>query len=319
MQFPPSLITKCWFIAGPTASGKSAASLTVAKQLDAEIISLDSMAIYRGMDIGTAKPTFSDRCQVVHHLIDIADPNQDFSVAEFVRLAADAATAIASRGRTPLFVGGTGLYLRAVLRGIFEGPAPDWDLRRRLEHQAQEHGPQWLHERLAACDPATAARLHLNDVRRMIRALEVFERTGKPMSADQQHPPRPANERPRVVVWLEPPRDWLRARIDRRVDRMMEDGWLDETRRLMQHDPPPGRTAAQALGYRELIEHLHGRITLDAAVGQIRIATRQFAKRQQTWFRNLEECRSLPITGTESSEEIAARILACAQLDGPCV
>ena len=266
------------------------------------------MSVYRGMDIGTAKPMLSERQRIVHHLIDIADPSQDFSVTEFVRLAAEAAMAIVEQGRTPLFVGGTGLYLRSILRGIFEGPEADWDLRRRLEQQARKHGPHWLHAQLVACDPATAARLHLNDMRRIIRALEVFELTGKPLSEDHHHRPRPAHERPRVAVWLEPPRGWLRERIDHRVDLMMEAGWLDEARQLMQHDPPPGRTACQALGYRELFEHLQGRMTLDSAVEQIRIATRQFAKRQHTWFRNLEECRSLPITGAESPEEIAARI-----------
>lgn len=280
----------------------------MARRLDAEIISLDSMAVYRGMDIGTAKPTLSERQQIIHHLIDIADPDQDFSVTEFVRLAAAAATSIVEHGRTPLFVGGTGLYLRSILRGIFEGPEADWDLRRRLEQKARELGSQWLHDQLAACDPATAARLHLNDMRRIIRALEVFALTGQPISDDQHHRPRPAHERPRVVVWLEPPRNWLRERIDRRVDLMMEAGWLDETHRLMQHNPPPGRTARQALGYRELIDHLQGRMTLDTAVGQIKIATRQFAKRQHTWFRNLEECRALPITGEELPEEIATWI-----------
>ena len=308
MQISASILTKCCFIAGPTASGKSAAAVALAQRLDAEIISLDSMAVYRGMDIGTAKPTLSERQKIVHHLIDIADPSQDFSVAEFVHLAADAAIAIVEQGRTPLFVGGTGLYLRSILQGIFEGPEADWDLRRRLEQQAREPGPQWLHDQLSACDPATAARLHLNDMRRIIRALEVFELTGKPLSENQHHRPRPAHERPRVAVWLEPPRGWLRERINRRVDLMMEAGWLDETRQLMQHDPPPGRTACQALGYRELIEHDQGRMTLDTAVEQIKTATRQFAKRQHTWFRNLEECRSLPITGEELPEEIAARI-----------
>ena len=309
MQFSASLLTKCCFIAGPTASGKSAAAIALAQRLDAEIISLDSMAVYRGMDIGTAKPTLSERQQIIHHLIDIADPDQDFSVTEFVRLAAAAATSIVEHGRTPLFVGGTGLYLRSILRGIFEGPEADWDLRRRLEQQARELGPQWLHDQLAVCDPATAARLHLNDMRRIIRALEVFELTGQPISDDQRHAPRPAHERPRIVVWLEPPRNWLRERIDRRVDLMMEAGWLDETHRLLQHNPPPGRTARQALGYRELIDHLQGRLTLDTAVGQIKIATRQFAKRQHTWFRNLEECQSLPITGQESPDEIAGKII----------
>jgi tRNA dimethylallyltransferase len=149
----------------------------------------------------------------------------------------------------------------------------------------------------------------VNDRRRIIRALEVYHRTGKPISAAQQHQVRSENERPRAVIWLEPPRAWLRDRIDRRVDQMMEAGWLEEARRLMLLTPPLGRTARQALGYRGLFGHLQGVMTLEAAVEQTKIATRQFAKRQHTWFRNLQECQPLPITGTESAEEIAATIL----------
>lgn len=314
MEFSASLLRQCWFLAGPTASGKSTTAVTLSRQLNAEIISLDSMSIYRGMDIGTAKPSITERQQVAHHLIDIADPSQEFSVAEFVRLAADAATDIVRRNRTPLFVGGTGLYLRSILRGLFEGPEANWELRRTLEQQAIEKGPQWLHDRLVSCDPATAARLHLNDRRRIIRALEVFELTGQPISRGQQQHPRPESERPKVVVWLEPPRDWLRDRIERRVDEMMAAGWLEETRRLLLQQPLPGRTARQALGYRELIDHLGNQMTLEAAVEQIKTATHQFAKRQHTWFRNLEECRSLPITGSETAESLARRIAEMARL-----
>ena len=309
MQFSASLLRQCWFLAGPTASGKSATAVTLARKLNAEIISLDSMAIYRGMDVGTAKPSVAERQQIVHHLIDIAEPHQEFSVAEFVRLAADAAAEITWRNRTPLFVGGTGLYLRSILRGLFEGPEANWELRQTLEQQTLEHGPQWLHDRLASCDPVTAARLHPNDMRRIIRALEVFELTGQPISQGQQQHPRPESERPQVVVWLEPPRDWLRNRIHQRVDQMMAAGWLEETRRLLQRQPPPGRTACQALGYRELIDHLFGRMTLEAAVEQIKTATRQFAKRQHTWFRNLEECVPLAITGQETPESLARQII----------
>jgi len=313
MEFSSSLLRACWFLAGPTASGKSAAALTLARLLNAEIISLDSMAVYRGMDVGTAKPTPVEREQAVHHLIDIADPHQEFSVAEFVRLAAAAATGIVQRGLVPLFVGGTGLYLRSILRGLADGPEANWELRQSLERQAVEHGPQWLHNRLMSCDPITASRLHPNDMRRIIRALEVFELTGTPISESQQQHPRPESDRPQLVVWLEPPRDWLRNRIDQRVDRMIASGWLEETRQLLQRQPPPGRTACQALGYRELIDHLGVHQTLEAAVGQIKTATHQFAKRQHTWFPNLVECRSLPITGQESAESLAGQIIEMAR------
>jgi tRNA dimethylallyltransferase len=179
-----------------------------------------------------------------------------------------------------------------------------------MEQLAIQNGPEWLHNKLKACDPVTADRLHLKDMRRIIRALEVFELTGRPISEDQQHTPVSAEDRPQVVVWLEPPRDWLRTRIDLRVDQMMSDGWLEETRELMALQPPPSRTACQALGYRELIDHLNGQVTRTAAVEQIKISTRQFAKRQHTWFRNLEECCSVAITGFESPEMIADKIQA---------
>jgi tRNA dimethylallyltransferase len=312
MKLPSSLLRQCWFLAGPTACGKSATSLILADRLNAEIISLDSMAIYRRMDIGTAKPSQADRLKVAHHLIDIAEPHEEYSVAEFVRHAAFAAEAIVGRGRVPLFVGGTGLYLRSILRGLSEGPEADWQFRRSMEQLAIQNGPEWLHGKLKACDPVTATRLHLNDMRRIIRALEVFELTGRPISEDQQHTPVPIEDRPRAVVWLEPPRDWLRARIDLRVDQMMADGWLEETHELMELQPPPSRTACQALGYRELIDHLNGQLSLAAAVEQIKISTRQFAKRQHTWFRNLEECSPVAISGLESPEMIAGMIQALA-------
>jgi tRNA dimethylallyltransferase len=181
------------------------------------------MAIYRRMDIGTAKPSRQDLQKVAHHLIDIAEPHEEYSVAEFVKHAARIAEEIIGRQRVPLFVGGTGLYLRSVLRGLFEGPEPDWGFREAMEQLAIKNGPQWLHGKLAACDPITAERLHLNDMRRIIRALEVFELTGRPISEDQQHSPLSVVDRPRVVAWLEPPREWLRARIDLRVDQMMSE------------------------------------------------------------------------------------------------
>lgn len=309
MQLRSELLRQSWFLAGPTASGKSATAIALAKRIDAEIISLDSMAIYRGMDIGTAKPSPEELADVPHHLIDVADPHEEFSVAEFVRLAADAAESILSRQKTPLFVGGTGLYLRSILRGIFEGPEADWDFRREMEQKALANGPQWLHDQLAAVDQVTAARLHLNDMRRIIRALEVFHLTGKPLSDEHHNSPRPVDERPKVVVWLEPPREWLRNRIDLRVDQMMAASWLEETRALKNRQPPPSRTACQALGYRELMDHLRGSGTLHETVENIKTATRQFAKRQHTWFRNLEECSPLPINGKESAEELAKRVM----------
>lgn len=303
-------LRQCWFLAGPTAGGKTATALELAGQLNAEIISMDSMAIYREMDIGTAKPTVKEQTQAKHHLIDVADPADDFTVSEYVTLAARAVDQILNRNRVPLFVGGTGLYLRALLRGVFEGPEADWELRRELEEQAQARGNEWLHNQLAEVDTASASRLHQNDLRRVIRAIEVFRLTGTPLSQHHQNGPLSEDQRPNAVFWIDPPRDWLHARINQRVDLMMEQGLLSETRQLLDRTPPIGRTARQGLGYRELIEHFEGGVALAEAVENIKTGTRQFAKRQHTWFRNLVEIRSVSIDGSESAKKMADKLLS---------
>jgi tRNA dimethylallyltransferase len=308
MRFETPLLQKCWFLAGPTACGKTAVGVALAERLRAEVVALDSMSLYRGMDIGTAKPSADERARVPHHLIDVLEPHQSCSVAEYLRAAHDACRRIVDRGRTPLFVGGTGLYLRAVLRGVFEGPSADWGFRQRLEADAAGRPADWLHEQLAAVDPATARRLPPRDVRRIVRALEIHHLTGHPASELRQQLPLPPEERPRHVYWLHPPRDWLRERIDRRVDSMLAAGFVEEVRSLVSREQPLSRTAAQALGYREMIDHLEGRCTLPEAVRDIQQHTRQFAKRQHTWFRNLIECTPIAMTGPESPEELAGRI-----------
>lgn len=309
MQFSPEILRHAWFLAGPTASGKSAAGVELAELIGAEIVSLDSMSLYRGMDIGTAKPEQALRERVPHHLLDIIDPHEEFSLAEYLRVAESACREIQSRGRVPLFVGGTGLYLRAILRGIFEGPPADWEFRRRLETEALERGEESLHDRLKAVDPPLAAKLHPSDVRRVIRALEVFELTGVPLSAQQQQHPLPIDHRPRHVYWLHPDRDWLYQRIDQRVMEMFAAGLVQEVQQLREGAIAPlSRTAQQALGYKEIIEHLAGMRTLEETIALVQVRTRQFAKRQHTWFRNLEECTPIAITGTESPREIASEL-----------
>ena len=309
MNFPAELLKQCWILSGPTGVGKTATALRLADRLDAEILSMDSMAVYRGMDIGTAKPDQFGRASVPHHLIDLADPCQNFSVAEYTDAALSAVNDVISRGHVPLFSGGTGLYLRAVLRGIFDGPPADWDFRRELEILARQNGPRYLHDRLCRDDPQTAARLHENDLRRIIRALEVHAITGVRLSEQHHNLPLPKTSQPAGVFWLEPPRSWLRERIDCRVDRMMSKGLLEETERLLNTEPVPGRTARQALGYRELIAHLEEGQPLEECVKLIKVRTRQFAKRQHTWFRNLQECHSVPISGRESADQLADRLL----------
>jgi len=276
-------------LTGPTGAGKSRLALTLAERLGAEIVSMDSMALYRGMDIGTAKPDADERRRVPHHLLDVHDPWESASVAWWLRRAAACCREIEGRGRRVLFVGGTPLYLKALLHGLFDGPPADAALRRRLAEEAERLGPAALHARLSDADPAGAARLHPNDVRRVVRALEVHELTGRPMSAWQtQWARRPAGGRP--VLYLNPPRPELYARIDARVRRMIADGLVDEVRALRQLPRPLSREASQALGYKELFGHLDGKASLEESVERIQTRSRRFARRQLTWFRSIAAC-----------------------------
>lgn len=275
-------------LTGPTGTGKTALALDLAERLGAEIVSMDSMSLYRGMDIGTAKPSLADLRQVPHHLIDVLDPSESASVAWWLQRAAAACADIVARGKVPLIVGGTPLYLKAILFGLFEGPARDVELRRRLEDEAARTGTAALHARLAAHDPAAAQRIHPNDLRRIVRALEVHELTGRPMSAWQsQWPsePRPGEEA--AFVWLDIPRPVLYERIERRVDAMFAAGLVEEVRRLSTAPRPLSREAAQALGYREVLSHLAGQVELEETIALVKTHSRQYAKRQLTWFRHL--------------------------------
>jgi tRNA dimethylallyltransferase len=294
-------------LTGPTASGKTAVGVELARLLNAEIVSLDSMAVYRGMDIGTAKPTAAERAAVPHHLIDILEPGDDFSVAQYRDAALNTAEAIQQRGREVLFVGGTPLYLKAMLRGIFAGPPADWTLRRQLTEVARAD-PSELHRRLQSVDPAAAARLHPNDTRRLVRAIEVHESTGSPISALQRQFEIGRTAAECRVFVLQLPREALRERIDRRVDAMFAAGLVEETQRLLHAERPLGRTARQAVGYREVIEHLKGKLELSATIELVKLRTRQFAKRQLTWFRSLSECRNVPVAEPFDARRIADQI-----------
>ncbi len=298
----------CWFLTGPTASGKSGVGVELARLIDAEIVSLDSMALYRGMDVGTAKPGIEERGGVPHHLIDVIEPHEEYSLARYLEAAHACIEDIQARGKQVLFVGGTPLYLKGLLRGIFEGPPADWDFRNRLRQEAEQHGPGWLHGRLAAVDPASAERLHPNDTRRLIRALEVYEKTGRPISELQKQfgVGRPANEC-RVFVLNWPRRD-LHARINRRVDEMFEGGLIDEVAGLLARAKPLSRTTAMAVGYWEVIEHLNGERPLPETIEAVKSHTRQLAKRQHTWFRGLSECRFIPVPGRIDDKQYAERI-----------
>jgi tRNA dimethylallyltransferase len=252
------------------------------------------MALYRGMDIGTAKPSAELRRRVPHHLIDVLDPWESASVAWWLERAAECCRDIEARGRRVLIVGGTPLYLKAILFGLFEGPPADVEVRRRLEREERTIGRAALHERLRWIDPKTAARLHANDVRRVIRALEVWELTGKPISDWQSQWPASGQFAPAVpdqILWLELPRDEVYARIDARVHQMFAAGLIDEVRRLRSLPQPLSKEAAQSLGYKEVAAHLDGKATLEETILLVQTRSRQFAKRQLTWFRHLSGCQ----------------------------
>ena len=277
-------------LTGPTGSGKSAVALELAERLGCEIVAMDSMTLYRGMDVGTAKPTPAERARVPHHLIDVLDPWESGSVAWWLGRADEACQLIRTRGKRPLFVGGTPFYLKALTCGLFDAPPVDPRIRAGLEAEAAQTGPDALHRRLAEVDPPTAARLHPNDVRRVVRALEVFAATGRPISSFQQTWAAPETHTLIPCVMLDWPRDELYRRIDARVDAMLAAGWLDEVRRLAADPRGMGKEASQALGYRELRLHLNNGGDWAAAVTEIKTRTRQFAKRQLTWFRQMPGC-----------------------------
>jgi tRNA dimethylallyltransferase len=282
-------------LTGPTGSGKSAQAVALAPALNAEIVCMDSMTLYRGMDIGTAKPTLEERRGVSHHLIDVLEPWESASVAWWLEQAARCCRDIEARGKTALFVGGTALYLKAMLFGLFEGPDTDAALRRQLYKVAEVKGPEHLYGQLATVDPASAARLHPNDVRRVVRALEVWQLTGQPLSQWQR---QWDGQRPDIgprCVWLDWPRAALYARIDARVLLMFEQGLAAEVAKLLQSPQALSREARQALGYKETMDHLEGRATLDETIATMQQRSRNFAKRQITWFRHLPGC--YPVSG----------------------
>jgi tRNA dimethylallyltransferase len=269
-------------IVGPTASGKSHAALQLAQRLGGEIIVCDSMQVYRHFDIGTAKPTREERERVPHHLVDLVEPDVIFSAAQFAAAADIAIADIVARGRVPIIVGGTGLYLRALRFGLFAGPAKDTALRERL--YALEHAaPGTLHARLAALDPQTAARLHKNDALRLVRALEVYESTGTTIG-DHHAAHNPIERHALRVLLLDPPNDLLRDRIAARTRAMLAAGWLAETTALYARYGAD-INGLTAVGYRQIVDTLAGRAPRDALERAIVAATWQYAKRQRTWFR----------------------------------
>lgn len=315
----PAEPVRCIALAGPTASGKSAAALAIAQRWPVEIISVDSALVYRGMDIGTAKPSCEEQAQVPHHLIDITDPLHAYSAAEFVRDAQRLIEEIRSRGRTPLLVGGTMLYFKALMQGLDDMPRADADVRARIEAAAAAHGWPAMHAELAKIDPATAARLAPADAQRIQRALEVFEVSGRPISSFQTGGQRSAdNPVPEAAfLSLEPAdRAWLHDRIARRFDTMLAEGFVDEVRRLRARgDLHPDLPSMRCVGYRQAWEALDaaGDAPLTSAQqNELRdrgiFATRQLAKRQITWLRSMPQRRVIDCDAPDALAQVLAAV-----------
>ena len=273
-------------IAGPTASGKTALAVALAKELDGEVVSCDSMQIYRHMDIGTAKPTIEEMHGIPHHMLDVADPQEEFSVSRYCEMADPIIKDILNRGKTAIIAGGTGLYMDSLIRGNRFAPCPSTGMREKLEAQADAQGMQAMLDLLYSIDPEAASKLHLADQKRILRALEVFYETGKTMTAHNlETQALPSRYHPLWIGLEDADRSTLYHRIDRRVEQMLQDGLIDEIKALLARGISEKCTAMQAIGYKEFLDALAGRCSIEDAVSQVQQASRHYAKRQLTWFR----------------------------------
>ena len=290
-------------IAGPTASGKTALAVALAQELGGEVVSCDSMQVYRRMDIGTAKPTAEEMHGIPHHMLDVAEPDEDFSVSRYCRMASPIVDDIVSRGKVAIIAGGTGLYMDSLIRGNAFAPFPSTGVREKLEAQADAEGMEKIHAWLTSVDPEAAGRLHLSDRKRIIRALEVYLETGETIT---EHNRRTQAIPPKYSpLWLGldfEDRAQLYHRIDRRVDIMLDMGLIDEIKGLLHSGIPEKCTAMQAIGYKEFVDALQGRGTIVEAADQVRQSSRRYAKRQLTWFRRNQAIHWL--TRGEGREEI---------------
>ncbi len=275
-------------IAGPTGVGKTQVAIEIAEKINGEIVGADSMQIYRFMDIGTAKSTFEERVRVPHHLIDIRNPDEDYSATDYARDATEIIRDIHHRGKKPLLVGGAGLYIRAVLNGIFEGPAKDETFRANMRALAEEQGNDAVYQKLRQVDPQTAQRLHPNDQVRVIRALEVFHLTGTPISSHQETATIPLDHYDACFLVLNTSREQLYSRINARVEQMIAAGLIDEVQDLLNRGYHAGLNSMKSLGYKEIVDYLAGSYDLQAAAALMKRNTRHYARRQLTWFR---KCR----------------------------
>ena len=297
-------------IVGPTATGKSALGIALAEQFDGEIISCDSTAVYRGFDIGTDKVPHSEQRGIPHHMVDVVDPTEEYSAARYAREAAAVIRDISARGKLPILVGGTGFYYRALTRGLFEGPGRDELLRRRLERVAARRGPETLHRWLAKVDPPSAARIQPNDVKRVVRALEVWILTGRPLTGHFAETASPLPEYDVIAVALQITPEETAARVARRVDFQFEQGLLDEIRGLLARGIPENALPFSGLVYRQALEHLHGVRDEPATRELIVRENRKYSRRQLIWFRKEPNLRWIHAAGErDSTRDEVARLL----------
>lgn len=296
-------------ILGVTAGGKGRLAFELAKKLDAEILSIDSMKVYRRMDIGTAKPSKEAQRQLNYHLIDVVEPSESFSVDRFLDLADQAVKEIESKGKPIVAVGGSAMYIKAMLYGIFEGPGSNDQIRRELKEKIMRTSLEELHKELAAVDPPAADRIHRNDEKRIIRALEVYQLTGKPISSFQQQFDLPAPKGDWKIIGLRREKDEENRRMNVRIKKMLQEGLIDEVKSLLAEEKPLSIQARSAIGYAEIIDYLAGKETLEKAIEKIKINTRRFAKAQRTWFKTFKNVNWLDISEDDTIEQILAKIV----------
>ncbi|HLF85933.1 MAG TPA: tRNA (adenosine(37)-N6)-dimethylallyltransferase MiaA [Nitrospiria bacterium] len=287
-------------LAGPTSVGKSKIALYLARQLSADIISADSRQVYRGMNIGTAKPAMEDMKEIRHHMVDIVNPDERFSAGRYKDMVSSIISGMHEDGMMPLIVGGTGLYIKAVVYGLWEGPSADWELRRRLKEEELLHGDGYLYGRLSILDPDSARDIHPKDIAKIIRALEVFYKTGRPLAQFHRLNPFSGDMYEPVMVGLRRGREDLYRRIGQRVERMIEEGLIDEVRALLDKGYGEDLGAMKGLGYKQIVDYLEGRCTIDEAIGLIKRDTRRYAKRQFTWFNRDRSIRWIDIDEWEA-------------------
>lgn len=301
-----------YIITGPTASGKTSLALELAKRIDGEIIAADSMQVYKGLDIGTAKATVAEQAEVRHHLLDIREPWERYTVAEWLIDARTAIADILARDKQPIICGGTGLYIKALVEGLdFEASENGSELRAKLETRLEAEGAMAMHQALARLDPEAAEKIHPNNTRRVIRALEIIEESGESVAAYHKATVRAESEYDYRVFVPSHPRERLYERCNQRVDQMLEMGILDEVRHILEMDLPADATCLQAIGYKEFFDYIHGDASLEACTERLKMYTRRYAKRQLTFFRPVNWVEYLAVEAGESATSLCDRLLTC--------